>query len=62
MATVPVASIHVWQSHDTWWAIARRYTGSGLNWVHIVWANPEVRNTNDVPVGTRLRIPGWLLA
>lgn len=62
MATVPVAGIHIWAEHDTWWSIAARYTGTGLNWILLARANPHCKNPNKVPVGTRLRIPGNLLA
>lgn len=61
MIVTPVAGIHVWTEHDTWWGVAARYTAHGANWVHIAVANPHVRNPNDVPVGTRLWIPGELL-
>ena len=61
MATVPVAGIHIWDEHDTWWRIATRYTGNGLNWILLARANPQVKNPNLVPAGTRIRIPGDLL-
>lgn len=58
----PIAGIHVWTEHDTWWDIAAHYTGTGLNWVLLADANPHVKNPNKVPVGTRLKIPKDLTA
>jgi nucleoid-associated protein YgaU len=55
--TTPIAGIHLWDEHDTWWEISARYTGSGLNWIHLVDANPQIRNPNKVPVGSRVNIP-----
>lgn len=60
MATAPITGIHVWDEHDTWWSIAARYTGNGLNWVALAHANPQVTNPNKVPLGTRINIPGEL--
>lgn len=56
----PLTGIHVWAEGDSWWRIAERYTGSGLNWVALAWANPHVTNPNDVPTGTRIYLPGEL--
>jgi len=53
----PVTRIHVWADGDTWWAIAHRYTGTGLNWVLLAEANPHITNPNKVPEGTRVKIP-----
>lgn len=61
MAQTPVAGIHVWDAEDTWWEIARRYTGSGLNWYALAAANPQITNPNLVPVGTRVFVPKALL-
>lgn len=58
----PIVGIHVWAEGDTWWQIAQRYTGNGLNWYALAVANPQVKNPNKVPAGTRLVIPQGLLA
>lgn len=57
----PTASVHVWNEHDTWWDLAAHYTGSGIYWVHLVDANPQVANPNKVPEGTRITIPRGLI-
>ena len=62
MARTPVAAIHSWDTYDTWWDIAYRYTGSGLNWYALARANPQITNPNRVPVGTRVMIPKGLIS
>jgi tetratricopeptide (TPR) repeat protein len=43
---------------DTLWDLARRFYGSGLEWVRIANANPLVRKDPDhIPVGMRLSMP-----
>lgn len=61
MARTPVAGYHVWEEWDTWWDVAAKYTGSGLNWYALALANRHVRNPNRVPAGTHIRIPRELL-
>jgi len=46
-----------WDDTTTWWGLAQRFTPSGLNWVHLVNANPHVGNPNNVPLGSRITIP-----
>lgn len=53
----PLTGIHIWSEGDTWWSIAARYTGSGLNWIYLAEANPQIRNPNKVPDGSRISIP-----
>lgn len=57
----PIAGIHIWNEHDTWWSIAARYTGSGLNWILLAEANPHITNPNKVTPGVRVNIPRELV-
>ena len=58
---VPIAGIHIWTEGDTWWQIAQRYTGSGLNWISLAEFNAHIRNPNQVPIGSRVNIPQELV-
>lgn len=58
---IPIAGIHIWTEDDTWWQVAQKYTGSGLNWIVLAEFNYHIRNPNQVPVGARISIPRELV-
>lgn len=49
---------HVVQQGETLWNLATTYLGDGNRWREILALNPSVRETRDLPVGEKIRIPG----
>lgn len=49
--------VHVVQSGETLWGIAKKYYGSGSLYTKIVSANPDIKNPNIIRTGQTLTIP-----
>ncbi|MBL7777044.1 MAG: LysM peptidoglycan-binding domain-containing protein [Chitinophagales bacterium] len=48
---------HVVGSGDTLWDIAKKFTGSGMNWPSILQANPQISDPNKIFPGQVIEIP-----
>ena len=56
---MPVATLHVVQSHEDVWGLATRYYGDARQWQRIVDANPDlIAQPDQLEAGWRLVIPG----